>query len=141
MRMRVFCAVLSLVALCAGSACHSNSDRSTGSAASSASSTPPVNKLDTGNVQRAVDQMVAGVKTGGTVTVLGVRTTPDGAEADLSFNNFTANFGSHTSPGSPEQNSFSGNGTAEIVKYTDGRTILKSVVWNFGLNVSGQIPL
>jgi len=107
--------------------------------ASNAVNPPNVNNLSTENVQHAIDQMMSEFKykIGGTVTVVGVRETGGGnAIADVQFINFTDNYNDWGSV------PFTGTGQAELVHYTDGRTVLTTLIWNhFRRRIRGQYPL
>lgn len=87
-------------------------------------------------VERAVHDLVSEVRRGGgTVTVKGVRRTPDGGgEADLVFNNFE-----YHSAGMPKDR-FSGDGMATIARYSEGY-FLTRVTWAIGPYVSGKTYL
>jgi hypothetical protein len=94
--------------------------------------------LNRENVQRALDQMLAGVRRGGSVTVQGIQNTAEGAEVDVRFDSFQYYFDSVAFMGVQH---FAGTGKALIAHYNDGRWVLTRVVWSFGDYVSGQIEI
>ena len=112
----------------------------TGCKGGATSSSVAENRLTVVNVQKAVDQLITPYKTGGQIVVLGIKEFQGGAQADLQFTDFTADFHNFSAYGT-ERARWSGLGTAEIARYTDGRIVLTKVVWNFGMNISGQISL
>jgi len=94
--------------------------------------------LSTANVQRAVDRLIAdcNCKTGGTITVIGVRETGGGnAIADVQFQEFQDRL----------QNTLghncTGMGQAEITHYTDGRTVLTKLTWCNSNYLTASVPL
>jgi len=106
----------------------------------STETTPPTNaqRLPTDQqVQVAVNNLVTGIRRGGgTVSVKGVRATPDGgAEADLIFQQFNYEVSSTLGP-----HEFSGEGIATIARYSDG-LYLTRVTFNYGDYVTGKIRL
>jgi hypothetical protein len=108
----------------------------------SASGTPPAASSSSGlnreNVQRALEQLLAGVRRGGSATVQGIQNTPDGADVDVRFDGFQYYFNSAAFMGVQH---FAGMGKAVVAHYNDGRWVLTRVVWNFGDYVSGQVEV
>lgn len=112
------------------------------------------NQLTVPKVQAAVNQAADWTRKGGSVTVTGIQELPaqNEARADLQFNNFQYNASGFTNepaaqnettptgnpavdyiPPSAERHvaSYSGNGSATIKHYTDGRWVLTAVSFEF----------
>lgn len=134
-------------------------ERNVGSIINSATQ-PDSNKLTNAKVEDAVGKMTSNLRVGGSVVVDGIQELPqeNAARADLRFNGFqyksdmagTPLTNDKQTPKKPEINSpnfydemykygtqqiqvknYSGQGTAILKHYSDGRWVLKEVHWEF----------
>jgi hypothetical protein len=74
---------------------------------------------------------------GGSARVIGIQESPASARADLVCSNFRYRNPNYvvlygTEPQGPRYLVYSGSGTADLVKYNDGRWIVKRVTWETG---------
>lgn len=135
--------------------------------ASSVTSSPPkanTRSLSTASVQQAVNQAFQSICQGGQVSVIGIQELPgqNSAKVDLEYRQlecYVDQAGSVTNPPpaakprnpnalpSPEElfrpkpKSLSGKGTANIVKYNDGRSVLTTIYFNSFNYFTVNIPI
>lgn len=124
--------------------------------------------ISSDEAQKAVDTALDFTKKGGTIKVNGVREMDNAAQVDLQFDGFQYNADMMGAPISKNQagpkqpdpkssdfysdlakfgteqvgtKNYSGQGTATIMKYNDGRAVLTKVQFNFvEVNANVEIP-